>query len=797
MTADTDYEDLTMKLEATDKIGIREISLPGMNIRDVSVKTTSGRTIEVASISGRASAISGVLVSAEKLGLADGEYILELIATMDLPSSGDYNYNYTYSSVLYFGDFINGATDDVRLSVLNENKDGIEPNNKTNEPITAVDRSTINCLSMGAKSVNTTVKNTDGETVSTVYPNEKLAFSSSLSGSELIRSGTAIVNPMLIISLPEGINLDLSSVVARSQNGMMNGAEMRLVQKKASTKQTIEGVEWTNYYYGSENIFDLISLEDRPVNTATDTKPININFYATVSNGVPYYNISLKDVIMFDLGVTASNGTSATTAYEDTRNVAGNGTDYKLAAGGSTFQTKPMIGLNIDLGVKAKGANQDYLSYDGTDSTIATIFKDNIAEVELSYRSNSSTTYRPNTVMYMPVPKYGSDFDRFFENIEIGNPIENTNNVTFTYSFDLVDEPSFNSDDNIVWSIYYTTDDVSSNPSAYLAEQSDWEPVVSPSGPVNWVKSDAFTGDLKDVKMIKFVSEGNIEPEDQGNFTINLKPVLLDDSSLDITNYWRTYAKAVTGDDNSGVWNYSSIASVNLGGIKLSGQIFVDENKDATFDNNDTNYTNQEFKIFLSRKDGTEPMRELVLDNTGHFSNKAILNNSEEDFLLKRGEYVITIENTNPDQTFKYLEIETDDISNKTSYYNDIKNTDISQDKNKIEYTMIIQPDSEYLRDNDGTFYLGIALERITTPDPDDPNPDDPDPDDPNPDDPDPTPDDPTPDTPDPDEPKVPDTGSNIKIDTASIISNPLVIAAFVGIIITVVSGYVIAKRRK
>ncbi len=720
------YRNVTFKYEFTDKMGVREVTIPGKNIRNVVAKTTQGRTITVANIPGDGSLLTGVLLSDQVLELNNNEFILELTVTGDLPAQGNYNHSYWYSPCLYYGHFLNNETDDAKLSIIDENGE-IEINVDTNEPMTGTDRSNIGWVKSGMGDMSVETTNSNGEAATVFYPNETISFNGSVrAGKNINKNITEIIDPTVIISLPAGVNLDISSVKASSKNGKRNGEEFSLSQSAPMTTQTIDGVEWKTYYFKSGDPLDLVSYAEQPINSELTRERIFVSFDATVSNSVSEYNLSFENILMLDLGMTAERTIDTDYTVMDTNNRAGKGNNYMLGAGHGSIQIKPLIGLNIDVGIRNKGYNQDFMTYDGTTASVASLSNSLSAEVKVYYESTDTSPYKANSTIYMPIPKKGMDYEKFFENKEIRNPMQAEENAVFGYSFNLASIPVMDSSDGTTWTTFFATNVSGSNSEAYTVDDGNWEPVES-TGNIDWVAASDYTGDLANVKMIKFVANSDIAPGSKGSCIYD---IVIDGSTsraLRAVNYWRTYNKAVTKDNNSGIWNYSSIIAADVDGVVLNGQFFIDHNLSASFENGDEKYTGGLYGIYLSRDDNSEPMRELIIDESGYFTSRAKAIGAGIDFLLREGDYTLTITRNDAENRYVFSEVESDESSNSSAFYNDIKNIDIDENKIIAKRHFTVNLD---LVSNDGySFYVGIGLadseesEPEPTPEPEPPVP--------------------------------------------------------------------------
>ena len=720
-----DYSNVKLRY-TFENLGVRDITLPGKNIRNMSatlINQTTGATREIAiedlPTSIAATLSKGVVVEGDKIGLEPDEYIIEYNVTVDLEQGNYSTQNYTQNAGAYFGNFVSYDDEHMplaTLSVIDSNTGEIETNS-SDVPMTATDRTTFGWTQARSGNLNTTVRNAQNQVQSTFYPNESIYVTGTVNGTNYIGKNTnEVVDPTIIISLPEGIELNLSSVQAKSADGNKHGERFSLVQKSAPTTILIDGVKWKTYYYKSEDPLALVSKrQSNPTGTTTNSTPLYVYFQAIVGINAPHYNLSLKDILSYDLGKTAATGSSLNSVYPDYNDRAGKNvgdTTYNLAAAGSTIQIKPLIGLNIDIGIRTKGFNQDFMTYNGTESGIAVVSRNNTAEVKIRYESTSNSVFKEGSVIYMPVPKKGIDYNKYFENIELTNPLVDTENVTFAYSTKLASIPTLVGNDGTSWTTYLATNITGSNSQDYSAGDGNWEPVESEGGTPNWVEATEYTGELDDVIMMKFVSNSPIAPGDTGECTYDLVLDTFTDVEGDGIDYWRTYNKAVTENDNTGIWNYSSVIAVNARGVDLEGQIFIDSDNNARFADPDSPYENSHITILLSRDDNTEPTRSLAIDEYGHFTNRSIAIGTEEaaDFVLKEGDYTLTIILEDSETTFGFSRHESASESNNDTFYNDIKLADIADDGRTAIQRFTVNPNS--FTTGDYMMYTGIALNK-------------------------------------------------------------------------------------
>ena len=704
----------------TAGLGITALNLPGKNVRDVVVTTSTGRTITLASVPGTADAYDGVALTKEALGLADGEYISTCRFTNDMEQL-TYNNIYDCGSLVYYGQFIGGHEADVKLSVLNDGSTDpadVMSNATTGLPIAATDHTAIAYTNVGVYTVGTTVSDTaGGPPVTTYYPNETLHYSSTITGGLAWQNDDTIVDPLVLISLPSGINLDTSSVTAVSASGNhSDGSSFGLVQVSGTTTQVIDGVEWTTYKFTSRTPLDMVARES--LQTTGSRTGIAVSFDAVVASSCPGYNLSLKDCVQWDLDHVSPWNTTITAVnsngggnyvYADTANRAEKGPDYMLAAAGNNYTVKPLIGLNVDLGIHPGSTGTDpYTTYTGFDNSIVSVQAGGTAQVKLSYNSTSDSDYFKDSAIYVPIPKKGIDYAKYFENVELSNPVATNTSKTFGFTTSLTGPVNLTGDDGTIWTTYYALDDAASNPTDhnYTGGTDNWEPATTASGSaITWVTADMVT-DWSKVVMTKFVAQGNISPNATGSTVMTLD--IATDANLDQFDYWRGYDKAVTTTDGSlkGNWNYTSVVAATPSNATLKGQLFIDKNMDGMFGPTDANYTNNGYTAWLARDDGTMANIAMDVKPDGSFD---LLDPNGNPVYLRSGSYTVTVfRNAAVESEYLFSRVEGTSSSNAghadggTTWYNDILNSNINTLLPKATFTVSIA--------NSGTQYVGVGL---------------------------------------------------------------------------------------
>lgn len=645
-------------------------------------------------------------------GRAD-EYITACLFTTHLATNTTYSPQYTFGSFVYYGQFQDGDNDgsregDVTLRQLWDNTtadqveaavaagsldalvmiNGGENATYAGKPIAATDHTRIGWTNTGVNKVVSSVSNADtGGSEKTFQIGDELKFTTSIYGGQMLGSNSidqgVLIDPVLVISLPEGMSLDLTSVTATSEAGSYGGSKVYLVQDGEATEKVINGVTWTTYRFKSPEMLALVAEEYHLNNTKDAAENyISATFNVLVDPGCVDYTLSLQDMMMWDvrntayepdtLGtVTASseNGDAAVSGegnftIEDKNNLMGHGTKYKLAAGTGEIVIKPNIDLHVDLGIKPV-TNQDdsravsgFTTYNGLSSSIVSVIPDRYADIRVTYRSTSTTPYYAGTVIYVPIPKKGEDYAKYFENIELDNPVEKQITETFDFTMDLTGHVTLESSQGEKWNTYYALRTVSSNPNDYSNDITNWEPVVQNGGTVDWLIADQVT-DWTKVAMVKFVATADVEPEETGAGVMRLHIHNVNDPDGPAVgggvNYWRGYCEAVI-DQNAmtGNWKYTSVVAATPAVETLVGQIFIDGDQDGIFDSSEPGYQPgtkpYAYTVELKKDDGTMAVRNLAVHSDGSF---ALVDDDGDTEYLPAGSYTLTVRK-NADPNFYF-----------------------------------------------------------------------------------------------------------------------------------------------
>lgn len=723
------YDNNTFYFGNPDGLKITGLNLMGRNARDIVIVTNTGREYFVGFSPDDPWVETGDGIYNPDYGgqyganlirlrdidpnIPDDEYIRICLFTVDLDQYSPYFAGRLCGSFVYIGQFQDGDQDGSREGnvILRQLWDGttyeqyqtakeagtlselIYINGITKKAVTATDHTKIGWTNTGVGHASATVVNVDSpKTENGSYKtNTRLAFTATVSSGMNIVTQDILIDPVLVISLPEGISLDTTTVKAVSAAGILQGAEVELIQYGETRQTEVDGVIWKTYRFGVKPGQEcaLVALENH-MNTSNSMtgQKITATFEAVVGPTCPNYDVSLQDVIMWDvrntgnqpdeLGTVTAGGKNGDATYAapatpcvsgDLNNFLGHGTAYQLAMSGKTFHILPLIGLNMDLGIKPVASNDvsmtadGFVTYNGMNSTITPVVPDKFADVRLTYSSVSNTEYFAGSVIYVPIPKKGVDYAKYFENVNLDNPTLNETAAytkTFGFSMDLTGPVALNSD-KTVWKTFYALDLADSNPNDYenpaAGEKDHWEPVTQDGGAVNWLtEADvAAQNAWARVVMMKFVAQDSVAPDERGLALMRLHVHAAndkDDPALGGTyDYWRSYGKAVTNEEIlTGNWKYSAVVAATPAMETVQGRIFVDRDGDGLFDDTELGYRSGIYTVQLHKVGGGMDARTLNVNDSGAF---ALLDAYGNPDYLTEGTYTLTIRrNADPDFGF-------------------------------------------------------------------------------------------------------------------------------------------------
>ncbi len=710
------YTDNTFWFENTDGLKITALSLMGRDIRNITVVTNKGNEYTLSDLSENGTnqgvVYAGTLLELSAIGGQEDEYITGCLFTADI-DQGNYAYisDYVSGGFVYYGQFQDGDNDGsregsvtlrqlednttyqaVQTAIQNDSLDdmlvmrnaGSDPQ-YGGKPIAGTDHTEIGWYNTGVHSVSTGVVNTDTNNAEDVYYiGDALRFTSEIRSGNVTNTQNMLIDPVLVISLPEGITLNTASVTATSAAGICAGEQVRLVQDGEATEKVINGVTWTTYRFKSPQMLALVAEEQALDNVFRPRNCITASFDTVVDPGCDQYTLSMADLVMWDVRNTAyetdtlqfviGSGINGDAVHSspsgenyingDRNNLLGYGEAYAIASDTGTVVVKPLINLYVDLGIKSISSrdipitNSGFTAYNGLPGSVVPVIPSGYADVQLKYVSTSTTPYYEGTAIYVPVPKMGEDYAKYFENIELDDPMNVQKAETFDYTMDLTGPVKLESADGDEWITRYAVRTISSNPSDYSIEHQDWEPVVQNGGAVQWLTEEQVA-DWSKVAMIKFVSTADIESLETGSAVMRLYVHDVNDSygpaCAGGINYWRGYCKAVVDEiDHSGNWKYTSVVAATPAVETLIGQIFIDEDHNGIFGDGEPVYIPGEkpfaYTAELSKDDGTMAVQSLAVNSDGSF---ALLDSQGNPAYLPAGEYTVTIRK-NADTNFLF-----------------------------------------------------------------------------------------------------------------------------------------------
>ena len=726
------YTDNTFCFENPEGLKVTALNLMGRNARDIVIVTNTGREYFVdgpwvESGDGVLGPAYGGQYSANLLRLKDidpdipdDEYIKTCLFTVDLDQYKYYP-GRLCGSFVYIGQFQDGDHDGSRTGdvVLRQLWDGttyeqyltakeagtldelIYINGSTQKAVTATDHTKIGWNNTGVGVVSTKVVNADKPTSNqtTYEPHTRLKFTTMIASGFNRKTQNMIIDPVLVISLPEGISLDMTSVKAVSPAGILQGAEVELVQYGETRQTEVDGVIWKTYRFGVKpgQELALISPENHwNTGYSMPGQRITATFEANVDAGCPHYDLHLKDVVMWDIRNTgdkaddlgevtvggvngdAEYAAATVTSYAnpDVNNFLGHGTAYMVANDDGSFSTQPLLGLNIDLAIKPVASADDpmtangFATYNGMNSSIVPVIPGEYADVKLTYLAESSPECCKGSVIYVPIPKKGVDYAKYFENINLTSPALNETAAytkTFGFSMDLTGPVTLNSvsKGSTLWSTFYAVGTLTSNPEDHknvsAGEVDDWEPVAQNGGGVTWLTEGEVTAQnaWDQVVMMKFVALDDMDADESGMAIMRLRIHSANSETgpaLGGTyNYWRGYGKVVTDESIlSGDWKYTSIVAATPAVETVVGQIFVDSDGDGLFGDTELGYRSGIYTVQLHKAGGGMDAKTLTVDENGAF---ALVDADGEPEYLPEGTYTVTVRrNNDPDFHFANTE---------------------------------------------------------------------------------------------------------------------------------------------
>ena len=683
-------EELIYEWEFPEELAIRAVSFPGIsangdeitNITAIAAKANgSTRFIDLGQqIFAGGTDSAGIMVRAEDLGLDADEYLLSLRATQERFSAVNPSQQNTSSVLRFYGRYQNGETGTVNLKITDGKGEEIS---RSVTPSIVWDN-VITPLSV-ITNVNKTVW----------YPGDTVSFGSTLRATgNMYGDASEVVDPIIAISLPKGVQLDLSSVQGFSLAGNHDNDRFDL-EFISQIPQTIEGVVWTTYKFKPSNNHDMIaqSVNMRGINYVSDS--ISIFFNVVVDTSCQAYGqIAARDLITWDLNRTAvGNGANR---LLDENNKLGKGTSYYGAAAaptGGTYSVVPQPGLTVSAGIRIKDSGSEFITYNGTQAGIAAVTPVHNAEIQISYQNTDTSAYYPGSEIYLPIPKQGLGYDNYFNNID-PSPYQATTNATPQFSMELVAEPALPGFDTL-----YSVDTTGTANGAPMVADNTWVPV--PDSFMTYADLLLAGKTLADVTMVKFVASQMIAGNtgDSGIFEVK---VVGSTAVLEEQNFFRTYQKGWKDTLAIGSWNYGGVLAAEPAVAGVQGMVFEDVNVNGAKNGATEDYDNSVPKVTAILSERTNKIIPItgIMAADGSFK---FVDSAGNLVPLKAGEYTITIENADTSKGFTPVTSGTD--SSATVWYMNIAQANIAANKTRGTYTFTLVAGGDI-----NTKYVGVGL---------------------------------------------------------------------------------------
>ena len=708
----TPPENITYNFTFSDSPQIRGVNLPsgvaadGTNIIATGA-TNLGNTINYNGTP--YSSGTSFPLTPQMLGLQNGEYLTSLSVKQNSLAIMNYNNNFTYSSIGYYGKWINnGKIGPVKLSITDE---------EGNVLASAIDTTKVGWASSGAGSLTTTVVTPSGNPVNTFYPGQSIVCTSTYSqnNTSMLANQADIVDPDIYINLPAGISLNVSSLTVQSTAGRNRSSNFSLNFVTANTK-VIDGVEWTSYHFNVKTPLDIIALSTNQ-NTASTDRTFVLKYTAIVSPACSAYaGLSASQICQIDLGQTAVTTTSTATSYvvADVNNWTTKGVTYNVV--GATQSPNVSVvqqpGLQVYLGIKTAGPSGSYYTYNGTAASIAAVSRDVPAEVWLKYENTSNAQFYQGSEIYLPIPKKNIAYDHYFNNTNTDGPsiVESgqTANIAPQWTSELISEVNLSGFDT-----YYGIDTSPTTNYTSSAISVDWKPVT-----MTWYSSASALPagkSLNDVTMLKFMANQNIASAGQNGstgettFQLSVAP----DAELSQYDYWRSYQKGWRLSDGTGSWDYGSVIAASPGMSGVEGSFFKDGNVNGVLDASE-NYTgDMPVTAFTASLTGPGIATALMMNINSDGLFKSLNADNITTFYLREGTYTVTIINSRPDLyhfTTYYPDTRSAfDASTNPVWMNDIPPSLIRTDNTAATFTFTVTSQSTI------TQLVGIGLKGVPT----------------------------------------------------------------------------------
>jgi len=693
-----------------DSLHVRGLSLPGFTGNDFyGVKaTTNQRVIDLPGpfyAANTSTNASGFAFDSAVLGLGPNEYLKAFYVEQSGLVAETFTNNYIFSPVSYFGRWQNGTPGYATVEVY----DKADRTNHSTGVVTG--RTTIGWDQAGAGIATMSYRNKNGVLNSTgsFNPNDTINFQAALTTGVSVLQSNDICDPKVYISLPAGIDLDIGSVLGMSASG--NHGDSWFDLRLASTDSLTDsgGVIWNTYGFESANKLDMVAKADYGLDASLQPagyNNMNVRFSAVVSSACQTYTgLAARDLVVWDLGKSAVNATAgASYVFADGNEIAGEGSSYNIT--GASYSIPLNIvqkqGLNVTLGIRVAGDNVPFFTYSGLDSTIAGVAVDLPAELQVAYENTSTSAFKAGSEIYLPIPKEGREYDRYFNNTEISDPLNIENNIAPGWSAYLTGPVSMGDFDTfyLIEDAYRTT----FIPTGGIDES--WKP-IAPSA--TWIPASGTSGwtsdDWKEVKMIKFVANADIPVDAKGSttFEINVDP----DAKIGQTNYWRSYQKGWRDDDGKGTWQYGAVVAAQPGKAGITGMIFFDKQerngfKDTGEDFDPTGTGDPGGIVTAMLSGSTITPLNLTITNDGRVRSLITDGSLYYQYFLKAGTYTVTFTNNTAGAYF-FTDVTPATRSSGTEWYMDIEQADISG--NTATYTFeVIETSST------STEYIGLGM---------------------------------------------------------------------------------------
>ncbi|MFV0393512.1 MAG: SdrD B-like domain-containing protein, partial [Coprobacillaceae bacterium] len=637
----TTKNDLDLEWSFSPEIGakILRVAVPnGKYLKDIKVYTTSNPTGITLSDMKSSHSMFGIIIDGDKIGLAKDEYITKITGVVQqYPSRhtgtnviGVPGSNMTYGYCAY-GVLTNGNAGSHTLTI---------------DSVSA----TVNVTPNSTRRISASSVLVNKELDPVYYPGDSIPVDVSFtaSGYTWNMGGSITENllqdPNIYIREPKGFSLDETSLKFNFNGDITDKATL-----KSKTTAADGAVIYTYTFDDPYTVMAGVQTKGDSGEYRTNNR-LNVVFNLKVdTTNQGYANLTLRDVIMVE-------GKGNFVGYDSAPSYIRNDDFNLTGVAGKNLQapretTKTFVvklpELQIFSGIRIKGDTTDFYTYDGTDSSIAALSRDRIAEVEISYKNSAPNKFETANI-YFPIPKTGKDYGDYFNNKAINDPLNNVDPAPFTWTANMQGEiivPGFTTYYALDGDINTTANDLSLT----------WEPFVPTSG---WKTYGEVASQLDDVVFLKFVANDPIDTNEEGSFTFELKA---DDASpIDETNYWRTYSGAQPEGKTTQSWVVGSVLAGTLSVGHLKGVIFNDNNGNGIYDTGDMPYTGDKITLMLSEKNGKIASTPLTIESDGTY----------EIDMLKEREYIVEAINGSSALNFTQTKASTSTVTGSNAVAN-------------------------------------------------------------------------------------------------------------------------------